>query len=92
MFEFISMQLDKRGTIILQATTYVYKHLQATTQYIHSVVLDWDWPNVSVSNSKSNNATIRLSIVLERARLQQFIEVIRWDLEQLKVVINLVRI
>ena len=92
MFEFISMQLDKHGTIILQATTYVYKHLQATTQYTHSIVLDWDWPNVLISNSKSINATIRVSIVLERGRLQQIIEVIRWGLGPLKLVINWVGI
>ena len=92
MFEFISMQLDKHGTIILQATTFVYKHLQATTQYTPSVVLDWDWPNVLISNSKSINATIRVSIVWERGRLQQIIEVIRWGLGPLKLVINWVGI
>ena len=90
MFEFISMQLDKRGTIILQATTFVYKHLQAT--HNTHIVLYWNWPNVSVSNSKSINATIRLSIVLERGRLQQIIEVIRWGLGPLKLVINWVGI
>ncbi len=42
-----------------------------------SVALEWDWPNVLVCNSKSINSAIKISIVLERRRLQQFIEVVR---------------
>ena len=39
-------------------------------------LLDWDWPNVLVSNLKIINGTIKTSIFLESTDLQQFIEAI----------------
>ena len=63
--------LYMKSGIIFRAISTL-RHLQA-----NSVVLDWDWPNVLVSNSKSINGTRKISIVFERGRLQQFIEIVR---------------
>ena len=60
-----------------------------TYKYVTSVcyMYKMNWPNVFVCNSKIINATINISIFFERRCLQQFIEVIRWDLGPLKVVL-----
>ena len=86
-FTFCHAHLKKAILFLKMAKSPVF-FLQGA---VSSVVLDWDWPNVLASYSKSNDATIKISIVLERGRLHQFIEVIRWDLGPLKVVFDLIR-